>query len=447
MRRRSRKGSEIPSMKQTDREELKGLKIPPAVLLREILGRWRMILLAAVLFAGLFGGYRYLRYVRDSRVEIKADYLTAELYDKAAAVTERKIESRKEYLAGSIIAELNPYQVPRADALVVLKGEQDVVDCVMQSLMYFINDEMSWSEFAEERGTEGRFLRELVTIGDYSPEHIFLVRIRHRTEEEAKEMMTYLLAGLAEYDAVLKISVGEHTYEVMDKGTYTGYDGLYGDWAETQFSRISTLESVLQTYRKKAAGARGVSPALPKSAILKYVVLGGVLGMIAAVFMLLVFIFLNDRLLDAREIKALYGIRNLAVFPPKKRAVKAFVLDRGIDAIGRDPEERIPEEERYRIAGEKLAAFAPDAGKFALIGDAPEKTLAELADALSRYIPGAVFTAAPVPDRKADSVKILREADAAVLVGEVHASRFKTAERLMELSEELGKTIAGSIVI
>ena len=432
-------------MKQNDREELKGMKIPPEVLLREILMRWRIILLCAVLFAGLFAGYRYLRHVRHSRTAVAEDILTTEVFKKGIAITEEKIESRKEYLAGSILAEINPYRMAYAEASVFLSGDQDTVNKVMHSLSFYVSNKFDWSEFAREHGTEERYMKELVGVAEYSEQNCFFIRIRHRTEEEAGEMMSYLLEGLAEYDEQLKESCGAHTYDVTDWQTRTGNDSNYADWAEAQFNRIPTLETVLENFRKKAGSGGAVS--LSKSSLLKYMVLGGVLGALIAVFAVLVFIFMKDRLLDARELKALYGIKNLAVFPAERKAKKSFAPDRWIESIGRDAAERIPEEERCRIAGEKLAAFAPGAKTLALTGDVKEKALQTLSELLAGYIPGAVFAPAPAPDKNADSVRILREADAVILVGEIRRSCLGVLERQIDLAEELGRPIAGSIVL
>ena len=404
------------------------MKIPPEVLLREILMRWRIILLCAVLFAGLFAGYRYLRHVRQSRTAVVGDTLTTEVFKKGIAITEEKIESRKEYLAGSILAEINPYRMAYAEASVFLSGDQDTVNKVMHSLSFYVSNKFDWSEFAREHGTEERYVKELVGVAEYSEQNCFFIRIRHRTEEEAGEMMSYLLEGLAEYDEQLKESCGAHTYDVTDWQTRTGNDSNYADWAEAQFNRIPTLETVLENFRKKAGSGSGGAVSLSKSSLLKYMVLGGVLGALIAVFAVLVFIFMKDRLLDARELKS-------------------FAPDRWIESIGRDAAERIPEKERCRIAGEKLAAFAPGAKTLALTGDVKEKELQKLSELLAGYIQGAVFAPAPAPDKNADSVRILREADAVILVGEIRRSCLGVLERQIDLAEELGRPIAGSIVL
>ena len=88
-------------------------------------------------------------------------------------------------------------------------------------------------------------------------------------------------------------------------------------------------------------------------------IFGAALGFAGAVLFLLLFIYIKDRLLDPRELKALYGIGSLAVFPHKNVMRKNLILDKYIDSIGRDDAELISAEERAGILAAKLELFAP----------------------------------------------------------------------------------------
>ncbi len=435
-------------MKQNEGEKMKGIKIPPAVLLREILRGWRFIILAVVLGAALFAGFRFARYAIEKSKPFEEDTATAEIYEKAADVVEAKIADRKEHLAGSILAGINPYEMAYAEAFVIVRSEnQAVADNVINQLSFYAHFKVDWTEFAEEHGTKPEYLHELLNITDDQEDNQFMIRIRHQSEEEAAEVMAYLLEKIAEFDAELQETEGAHEYAVKDWSTRTEVDLSYADYTESQFNRIATLESALKNYNKIIDAARGNTSAFSVGAVLKYAVMGAVLGFAAAIFLLFVFIFLRDRLLDARELKSLYGMNNLAVFPQKAKSAKGFALDRRIAAIGRDPAEKVPEEERFALFEEKLDAFAPGVRSFALIGDVKEKEMAELAAVLSDNVPLTSFEPAPALEKKAASARSVREAGAVILVGKINESRFKNADRQLELAAELGKNAAGSIVI
>ena len=259
--------------------------------------------------------------------------------------------------------------------------------------------------------------------------------------------MKYLLQKLSDYDKELQIAVGEHEYSVMDWSTRTGYDSSLIGYSEDQFNRIDKLKTCIKDYKDKAKNAAGSTSTNPKTSVIKYMIFGAALGFAGAVLFLLLFIYIKDRLLDPRELKALYGIGSLAVFPHKNVMRKNLILDKYIDSIGRDDAELISAEERARILAAKLELFAPGTRQFALVGDVGETELNALSDTLSKMIPDTEFLPAPALAKTAASVRNVCEANAVILVGTVNTSRFGAIDREIEQVSELGKNIIGSIVL
>ena len=434
-------------MKQNERAELIGIRIPPTVLFREIARGWKVILLASVIFALLLGSYRYLKFKQQISTVEEADTSTVEVYEKAAAVAEKKLGTMTEYMAGSILCKINPYETAYAESTIFIRGDEDIAFQTSISLAFYATQKIDWTEFSEKHNTQAKYMKELVSVSGNNADSQFLIQIKHEDENSAEEMMKYLLQKLSDYDKELQTAVGEHAYSVMDWSTRTGYDSSLIGYSEDQFNRIDKLKTCIKDYKDKAKNAASSTVASPKASVIKYLIFGAALGFAGAVLFLLLLIFMRDRLLDPRELKALYGISSLAVFPHKKTSRKQFIVDKYIDSIGRDDAELIPTEERTGILAAKLELFAPGAKRFALIGDVGETELDALSVTLSKMIPDTEFLPAPALAKTAASVRNVCGADAVILVGTVNTSHFGVTDREMEQASELGRNIIGSIVL
>ena len=141
--------------------------------------RWRLILLAGILFAALGGAYEW-RSVRkaaasrntasqDSHAEEQAAYsANVAAFKKSIAGIRQLIVKDNEYLENSVFMQIDPYAVAKSEGLVTLEvtGHTDAYELQKLAGRYIgaFGSADTQDLIAEENGMEPRYLAELETL-------------------------------------------------------------------------------------------------------------------------------------------------------------------------------------------------------------------------------------------------------------------------------------------
>ena len=148
-------------------------------LLFATLYKWRLILIFALAFAMLFGGWGYISEKGEannsqSQQETVAFNKQQDIIEQEIQRLQTRIDSGTDYLDHSLLMNMNPYEVTKATATISILTEpievpnsaeyagyaSSIVNAYKTSLL----DGTLMEEISEQIGEEEHFLAELITV-------------------------------------------------------------------------------------------------------------------------------------------------------------------------------------------------------------------------------------------------------------------------------------------
>lgn len=431
-------------------------------LIRRTLEKWRIILIAALIFCVLGAGYRYwkLRGVisgtdvasaQEQYEKALASYETdRDSYQKTIKKVRADLQAKREYLNSSILAEIDPYEEAVAEFdlfTYAVEGVSYAGATVIAEYTAFLNHGVDWTVLAEEMGTEARFLAELVTVENENGS--IHVLIRHTKEEHAERIAEHLMGLIPDKEKEMLDAGLIHELQVGAVTTSVIADRKMFSWLNSRINEINTLQNNLSKTEDAAQKlTRPEAPAgLFRRDIYKSLLKYGMAGLVGGAVLMALFIALalvtGGRLLSAEDMNRTFGLRNIAVLPKNMRRA---ALDRFIARRDREQGRFASEEMRLQAAAENLRQFTAGMHKVLLTGSLSERMLEEVAEKLNIETSDVMIKICPQEDA-AIFRAALRDADGVVVAEQKGLSRIVEMESYIALIRDWEKPIAGSICV
>jgi hypothetical protein len=154
---------------------------------------------------------------------------------------------------------------------------------------------------------------------------------------------------------------------------------------------------------------------------------------------------LDGKLHNAAELQTQYGCRLIGVFPKpvKKRFLRN--IDNLLIRIGEDLE-ALTDEEIYRFISLNIAAIAGQYKKILVTGTIDRLRLENIVAVIAPTLESITLTPSPNMNRNADTLNILADCDAVILIEERHISSVSEIHKELESIFAFNKPIAGYIL-
>lgn len=462
-----------------------------------ILYKWRVVMLAAVLFAVILGGYKMVdgiaqqrgaEYMQKEQKQQKQYQKDVEEYETIKAGYEqeiknirRNIEAQSFYLENSILMNMDPYDKHTASVDFLFKQEVFPQGNASAPVMYVYNNGLTsaytsyitqgidLSGMAKELGTQTIYLKELITVIPDEWGQMLSLSVCYTDKKGAEQILDVILDAVKEKKDDFTDIFGAHELYITNRmsdalvngmhpysGQYYSMNGALVDTklAENQKQMNDSLVSLQTTLKEKEGSLEALEEPLPpvqgsmmesvKTGI-KYVVLGGVLGAFIAVFCICVAFLMTDKVSAAKELKRRYRLKVLAEFPrePKKRLCSG--IDRWIDRLG-GKTDSLSEDERYELAAANLKNYAGSAKNLMVIGTVSTETLTMVAEKLAELCSDMTLAIGADLNKNAEAVRKLSEYEAVILVEQSEVSHYREIEKEIETVYNVKKEIVGVMV-
>lgn len=465
-------------------------------LMFAVLRRWRPIILIAIIFALLLGGFKAVRglgqmkdaeYVASKQQEYDNSMdqyeMSKERLEKEIENIKASLESQNDYMENSVLMNINPYdEYTTAVSFYVATDYQimpgmayqnpNTASSIMAAYMSMIQNGEMYNYVLKkmEPSLELRYLQELVTVEPDYDNNMFNVRVISSTEEGAEQIMSFIMESLNDYQAVITQKIGPHTLNmIQDTGAagpsaapggemsqtpevYTTVDLELEKKQQDQSARTQTLNQSLTDKTKELNELKEPANTLPstgsalKSAV-KYGVLGGVLGAFLAVFFICVSFLMSDKLANDRELRRRYGLMVLGVFDSgEKKGLFAFV-DRFIDRMEGTAARKMSSAQACSVVAANVMNYAGEAKQILLVTSTDAGVLDTVNEELSAVLPSLTLTSGGNLDREAEAIRKAASCDAVILVEKRKESSFTGIERELEIVKSLDKKILGCVVL
>lgn len=266
-------------------------------LMFAVLHKWRMILAFAFIFAVLLGGYKAVSVYRSQSdvqafEEVRNSYARAlEVYNKNMESCKREIDNltqdisgQQEYVENSILMNMSPYDIWEAKAELYINmedengsRENELTSTIMRAYQSALTSGELLSEIAAEMGVDDRYIQELVTVtmgqdsyyrnDDWlsieskssgftirnrqddrfiTQDNLLTVRVRHKDEEKARELLRGILEGIDQFHGKIQSNIASHTISEISSSVTSRVDLALADQQDAERVRLERLKESLQ---------------------------------------------------------------------------------------------------------------------------------------------------------------------------------------------------------
>ena len=452
-------------------------------LILAILRRWRSIIVVGILMAVVMGGYAAVSGSRAGAGESEDEQTYEDalaLYESEKAGLEMEIENLEMTLKGlsayqenSLLMKISPYNKPVASAEVYIDAEDSqVMRSLAKAYTAVLKNENTLEKLYQILPLEDQYLLELFSVDSYLQgmvtveyaadsstvtstyygEDINMLSIKATAgdQETAGLLLEALLGEMESSEGELAASIGPHTLNVVDEGISAVVDMELAKKQQDNRDSRSQLTTALEN--SQTAYDELEEPAVPSAGgvsvgrVLKYVVLGGAVGVFLMAFAYCVVYLMSDKIHSEKDLKSRFGIKILGVMPGSGVGEHTFFIDQWLYRLeGRNCSGQM--EPAYDLAAANLKNYAGGAKNLLLTGTVGEEQMKELAQSLSRRLPGFVLTVGKNMAEDVDTRKKLPDCDGVILVEKAEASRAGAVQQEIEMIGNVGKEIVGAVVI
>ena len=451
-------------------------------LLLRVLRYWRLLLLAGVLGGILLGGMQILKIHgrKDDMNEKYAAYLqdkevyeaAREAYQGEIDVLEQKINLRQQYIESSTLMQVDAHQTGSAMAEFTVRvpelenaelpddaGGLAKMNNIVRAYYYYINFGDAIPAAAAEVGISEENLKELLYSYYDDVSSLFTLSVRYPDEAGAEKILTAIIDGMQSKRVEYMREMGEFDLVVVSKDVNTIVDSELATFQSQKFAEINTLQNNLYNKQKLLEGLSRPSSAqqysrknMLKSGI-KYGVVGFAAGCIALFFLIAVIVLLRGFILSGDEIDRKFGLKNLVCFRDDP-AKKPFIIDRVIDQL-ENGDALSDTAAGCDLLLSRIRNITSGSGRGAsknhvlLIGTCSEKKLRTLQRALSERAEkeNDVLTFHALHDPAANPAVLhrMQECGSVVLVEEIGRSRYKDILNTVDIIDDTGRPIIGTV--
>ncbi len=296
-------------------------------------------------------------------------------------------------------------------------------------------------------GIEPRYLGELVTVSGEN--NLMTVEIRYTDKDTAEKIMEEFEAGVESLHNQVSENVFEHTLSKVGSNVNSAVDL---ELAERQaVMKADREEEELSLQDKQKLLTDLTEPAKPDvssssavSGVIKYAVLGGVLGAFIVVFFVCVAFLMSDKLYSAKQLKNYCNVKIIGTLPLPGRDGKG-AINRWLKRIEGRPGPGT-EETSYGLIAANVSNYSEEIKTVIVAGAAAAERLREVAERLRRTLPKLTIIAEGDLLHDPEVLKLLPECDGVILVEECGRSAYGDVRLELEKIRDLKKRLIGCVV-
>lgn len=431
-------------------------------LLFAVLRQWRKVLALVLVLAFVLGGYKgYSQIAAKNAQALSAGNAAAIEYmekkgqmDAKIAQLEQNILSQRTRMQTAVFMQINAYEAYSDYAILYIKTpyqimpgmtyqNPDNVPYIISAIRNILISEDVTNQVAQEVGY-GNFA-ELISI--YPDGNLMVIMATHSDKAAATALVDAYLKQLAQASASVEKTIGEHSCSLVSRTSEKKTAGDIIAKQEEEQQRLMTLETKLSSARAELAAlpVPAVATTITNTDILKSVLIFAVLGAVGGFFVAALFICLQhitgSRVYSARMLEQMTGVGVLGAFSSRRKPCKG--IDRLLKKMERRQLEATPAVTAAIMAN--LSNYCPAGSKLLIAGTCDGADM----EFIAKLVAEAGYTVLAAGDlrKDAEAVHALGQCDCVVLAEACGVSRYPEVERSALLARDLGKPVAGCILI
>lgn len=444
-------------------------------LIFTIFYRWRPIIIVAVVFGVLAGGYKIgsglikqqdKEYISELQEKYDDDVIRYKKnlisYDREIQNIKANLESQEKYVEESILVNINPYDkwTSTVDVFVTMADEEglqgvrflpvDYTDSVVKAYVSAIQRGDCLNGLSQKLNMDASFIKELVNVDmDYNS-NMLNIAVSYTDKAGAEEILDTILNSVKNMKPEVESALGDHAISIMNQNVSSATDQNLAIKQKQTMDGIMDLQDSLNEKEKELNDLEepDTPESLSKKALLKSCiksgVIGGVLGAFLTILCICIVFLVGNKVNTANELKNRYRLKLLGVFeqPIRKRALSR--IDNWLARLeGRTGNS---EDFVYNMLMINTKNYLGDNKKVLVTGTVVDEVLQAVAAKLNNGISEAEFTVGSDMNKTADTLKKLPNYDSIIIVEECGTSNYGEIQREIETINNLNKQVLGCIV-
>ena len=342
----------------------------------ELLRRWRIIAVMAIICAVGLAAYQYR--IDMNKTDVVVVKKTQEELEKAMSVQDisevtgavnllNQLGEKSAYMDESVLMQINPYEEKAVLLQYVIEAEQ-AGEVLAKAYRAYIEDGYMAQLLAGFRGVEALYVQELISVVDdntdmyvYSDtmdesiqmelankeaDACFTVKICGLDEASITEMAQNIKTSLNVYSGDLKQKVGEHQLKLIEETACVLVDNALAELQNRNATAIKTISNNIDKMKNEMTGdqitlytyrvtgvtqSENSAAAAPQAKVVtisvKHGVIGAIVGAVLGCAIILVLYVFSAKLRKSDEIETLYHARVLGEVenPEKKTGIFASI--------------------------------------------------------------------------------------------------------------------------
>jgi capsular polysaccharide biosynthesis protein len=445
-------------------------------LMFAVFRKWQLIILVAIIFAVLLGGYKCVKELMNHRneeyvSELKDQYGSdLEQYEQDKSRYEWNIEKltasiayQEKYRENSILMKADPYneamaavdiyvkilELPQGNGITVTSV--DPADGIVKAYASGIVQGTILKSVSKQTGIDLMYLKELVKVTTDYDANMINVSVTYTDEKGAEKILNGLLEHIASSCTEIQANLGQHTIAIMNQNIGTVVDQSLADYQKNKLNDLTEMKKNLDDAEKALKELEEPSQpvALSKRSMLregmKYGVFGGFFGAFLVAFGVCIAFIMNGKLNTDGDLKSRFCLKFLGGFT-EKREKRAFSgIDAWLDRL--EGKEYISDEAIYDMLAANIGNLANKGTTILFTGTVGEGTLSNLVMKLRDRLPELQLDYAINMTKNASTLQRIPEFDEIILVETRKKSRYRDIEKEVEIVSNIKKEFMGYIVL
>ena len=423
-----------------------------------MLYRWRSILIVALVGALLLGAYAYKKNkeIKERNLQIaNASETEAMLENKYASdneIYQGLLKSNLEYAKNSILMQIDADQEWQANTVYAIEtqsggsNENNPGVAVAIAAAY---PSSIWTNWDEEKlssiyGEEGmKYAAELFSAEAAEGSATFTVRAIGPTKEMAEQGLQYLELAIQRFFETEGKILGQYQLNKVTSYTIQGIDEKTEERKVAVAHNIPSFQGSISSnnsiiYNSQKGGLKELS-------LVKYAIIGFVLGGAGMVFLYVALFILNGRMQNRNAIQEQLGVPIYGEF----RHSRAHRPGKGIDRLIEKWEFRNNKADRQTVV-ENICALLDEKGSenILIASTLPQAEIRVACEEIRKKAkPGAGIQIKPDILNSSQAIDAANQAQAIVLMEEKHVSKNKDIRRMAELLSMCDTPVIGAVIL
>lgn len=445
-------------------------------LMFTVFRKWQLIIVVAIIFAVLLGGYKCVKELMNHRNEEYVSELIEQYgkdlkqYEQDKNAYEWNIEKltasiayQEKYRENSILMKVDPYneataavdifievpKIPQGNGIIVTSV--DPADGIVKAYASGIVQGTILKSVSKQTGIDLMYLKELVKVTTDYDANMINVSVTYTDEKEAEKILNGLLNRIESSCTEIQTNLGQHTIAIMNQNIGTVVDQSLATYQKNKLDDLTEMKKNLDDAQKALKALKEPSQpiALSKRSMLKqgvkYGVLGGFLGAFLVAFGVCISFVMSGKLNTDDDLKRRFRLKFLGAFT-EKREKKAFSgINAWLDRL--EGKEYISDEAIYDMIAANIGNLAGKGTTILFTGTVRAVALSNLVMKLQDRLPELQLEFAADMTRNASTLRRIPEFDEIILVETRKKSQYTDIEKEIEMISNMKKDFMGYIVL